>query len=136
MLHVDTSDRSEQRKFGVVVGLAFLLLGLFRWWRHDFEQLPYILFSIAGVLIVLGVVAPVLLKYPFIAWIKLALVLNWIMTRVFLSVAYFLMITPVRWIIHFFGDDPLKRKYLPAGESYWETPDEQPATREEFRRMF
>lgn len=136
MLQIDTSDRKEQRKFGVVVGIAFLLLGLFRWWRHGFEELPYILFSLGGVLVVLGLIAPALLKPVFVWWIKLAEVLNWVMTRVFLSIAFLFMIIPVRWIIHFFGDDPLKRNYLPQGESYWETPDEQPTNREEFRRMF
>jgi hypothetical protein len=136
MLHIDTSDRKEQRKFGVVVGIAFLLFGLLRWWLHNFEHIPVVFFSLGGVLITLGLVAPPLLKPVFIAWMKLAIVLNWIMTRVFLSVAFYLMITPARWMIHYFGEDPLKRAYLPESETYWEKPDYQPRTREEFRRMF
>ncbi len=136
MLHIDTSDRKEQRKFGVVVGIAFFLFGTLRWWLHSFEQVPVIFFSLGGTLVVLGLLAPPLLKPVFVAWIKLAEVLNWIMTRVFLSISFYLMITPVRWIIYYFGDDPLKRAYLPAGESYWEAPEHQPKTVEEFKRMF
>ena len=136
MLHIDTSDRTEQRKFGIVVGIAFSILGLIRWWLHGFEELPYLLFGISSVLIVLGVVAPPLLKPVFILWIKLALVLNWIMTRVFLTLSWIFMFTPVRVIIHFFGEDPLKRKYLPEGESYWEAPETQPQDLEAFKKMF
>lgn len=136
MINIDTSDRTEQRKFGVVVGIAFLLFGLLRWWLHSFEQVPTLFFGLGSTLIVLGIIAPPVLKPVFVLWIKLALVLNWIMTRVFLGIAFYLMITPVRWIIHFFGDDPLKRAYLPADASYWEDPNPQPTNGEEFRRMF
>jgi fatty acid desaturase len=136
VIQIDTSDRKEQRKFGVVVGIAFLLFGVLRWWLHSFEQVPVVFFSLGGTLIFFGLVAPPLLKPVFIVWIKLAIVLNWIMTRVFLSFAFVLMFIPVRWIIHFFGDDPLKRAYKPAGETYWEAPDHQPQTLEEFKRMF
>jgi len=136
MLHIDTSDRTEQRKFGVVVGIAFAILALIRWWLHSFEELPYLLFGISGALIVLGLVAPPLLKPVFILWIKLALVLNWIMTRFFLTIAFYLMITPARVMIHFFGDDPLKRKMLPQADSYWEEADMQPKDLETFKRMF
>ena len=136
MLQIDTSDRTEQRKFGIVVGIAFSLLALVRWWLHSFEELPYILFGISGFLVFFGVIYPPILKPVFIAWIKLALVLNWIMTRFFLTLAWVFMFTPVRVVIHFFGEDPLKRSYLPDQESYWEEADRQPRTLDEFRKMF
>ncbi|MBI1318651.1 MAG: hypothetical protein GC168_06850 [Candidatus Hydrogenedens sp.] len=136
MMHIDTSDRTEQRKFGVVVGIAFLLLGLFRWWRHDFESVPYVFFSLGSVLVVLGIVAPPLLKPAFIAWMKLAVVLNWIMTRVFLTVAFFIMITPARYMVQWFGDDPLKRNMLPETDTYWEDVEHQPKDLETFKQMF
>lgn len=136
MLQIDTSDRSEQRKFGIVVGIAFSIFAVIRWWLHSFEEVPYILFGISAFLVFFGVVYPPFLKPFFIGWIKLALVLNWIMTRVFLTLAYVFMFTPVRVIIHFFGDDPLKRQYLPDQESYWEPPEMQPKDLEAFKKMF
>lgn len=126
MIDIDTSDRKEQRKFGIVVGIAFGLLGVLRWAFHgfDMDSLPTILWSICGVLVFFGVVAPALLKPVFIAWIKFAEIMNFVMTRVFLTITFYLILTPVGLYSRITGDDPLKRKMLPEGETYWEAPDE------------
>lgn len=136
MIDIDTSSRKEQRNFGLVMGAAFAVLGLIRWGLHGFEGFPWIFFSIGAVFAVLGLVAPPVLKPVFVAWMKLATVLNWIMTRVFLGVAFFLLITPVRLIIKVFAEDPLKRAWRPEAESYWEEPDEQPKDIRRYKNQF
>lgn len=140
MIDIDTSDKGEQRKFGLVVGAAFGLLGGIRWglhhWRGDADYFPSILWTIAAILIFFGAVWPKALQPAFVAWMKLAVVLNWIMTRVFLGFAFYAMITPVRWLIHFFGEDPLKRARLPETETYWEAPDEQPEDFNRYRKQY
>jgi len=138
MLEIDTSDRNEQRKFGLVMGAAITVVGLIRWAFHGFAttDVPVWFFAVAAVFAALGLVLPRALQPVFIAWIKLAIVLNWIMTRVFLSLAFYLMITPVRVCIALFGDDPLKRKWAGQDESYWEEPDEQPEDVRRYRQMF
>jgi len=138
MLDINTSDRTEQRKFGVVVGIAFIILAIIRWAFHGFhaEGFSYILTGIGVTLIVLGLVAPPLLKYPFIGWIKLALALNWIMTRVFLALAFYLIITPTRLVFLVRGEDTLNRRWDPDAETYWEDPEEQPEALDRYRKQF
>lgn len=139
MIDIDTSDKKEQRKFGLLVGGVFGLIGAVRWglhyWRGE-DYFPTILAAIAGVLIFFGLVWPKALQPAFVAWMKLAVVLNWIMTRLFLGVAFYGMITPVRWLIHFFGEDPLKRAFQPDAATYWEAPDEQPAEFNRYRKQY
>jgi hypothetical protein len=136
MMHIDTSDKSEQRKFGIVMAVAISILGLIRWALHGFEVLPVWFFGIAAAFLLFGLVLPKALQPLFIVWMKFAEVLNWIMTRVFLGIAFYLMISPVRFIIQWFSDDPLKRAWKSAGESYWEAPDRQPETLEDFKNQF
>ena len=136
MLYIDTSDKWEQRKFGLLMGVIIALIGLVRWAIHGFSDFPVYFFVVAGVFFGLGLVAPVALKPVFLAWMKLAVVLNWIMTRVMLGLAFYLMITPVRFVIKVFGEDPLKRAYLPEVETYWEEAEDQPEEFDRYRNQY
>ncbi|GMW00450.1 MAG: hypothetical protein AMXMBFR84_15870 [Candidatus Hydrogenedentota bacterium] len=129
-----TSKRSEQRKFGWVMGGALAALGAIRWlWRGD---LPWLLLGLAAALAVLGTVAPGLLRPVFVAWLKLAEGLNWVMTRVTLSITFYLMITPTALIYRMISGDPLKRAWDRAAPTYWEEPDAQPNERDAYRNQF
>lgn len=136
MIDIDTSSKAEQRKFGIVIGMIILALGLFRWWRHDFQHIPYILFPLGTTLFLLGIVAPRALQPVFVLWMKFAIAVNWLMTRVVLALAFYLIITPVRVLVRVFSEDPLKRKWLPEAETYWEEPEEQPAEFERYKNQF
>jgi len=136
MLNVDTSDRKEQRKFGLTIGAAFAVLGLLRWAIGGFAHFPQYFLILAAVLCALGLIAPKALQPLFVVWIKLAIALNWVMTRVMLSLAFYLMITPVRLIIRLFGDDPLKRAWQPDAATYWEEPEDQPKELERYLNQF
>jgi len=136
MLNIDTSNRTEQRKFGLVMAVAFFILGFIRYAWHSFAVIPSYLWSIALVFLVLGVVAPRVLKPLFVWWIKLATVMNWIMTRVFLGIAFFFIATPMRVGVLLFGEDPLKRAWLPKDQTYWEAPEDQPREFERYKDQY
>ena len=136
MIKVDTSSKAEQRKFGLVMAVAIAVRGMIRWAWHGFGHFPSYFLAIAAVFLLLGLVAPRALKPVFIGWIKFAIVLNWIMVHLFLTLAFYLMFTPVRLIIHFFSEDPLKREWLPPDQSYWEEPERQPQKLHDYRNQF
>ena len=178
MLNIDTSDRTEQRNFGMVMAVALTLLAVLRWW-HGGELPGYILLAVmtclaagmavptilsktaamwlrysvtavalgaalllrvsysdgfplrllivAAAFLTAGAIAPAALKPILIVWLKVAIGLNWVMTRLLLSIVFFGMIVPFRICIRIFGKDPMKRARLPDAPTYWENPDEQPA---------
>jgi len=136
MIEIDTSDKKEQRKFGLVMGVAFALLGMVRYALHGFEQVPLRLFIVAAVFAVLGLVAPKSLQPVFWVWMKLAMGMNWVMTRVFLAFAFYFIVTPTRLFVLKFGSDPLKRAWLPPSESYWEEPEAQPDDLDSYKNQF
>lgn len=136
MINIDTSNRIEQRKFGFVMAAAIAIIGCLRWALHGFAGFPVYFLVTAAVFFIPAFIYPFLLKPVFDAWIKLALVLNWIMTRVFLAFAFYLLITPVRLVLLVFSDDPLKRKWSESGTTYWEEPEEQPEEFERYRNQF
>jgi hypothetical protein len=56
---------------------------------------------------VLSVLFPLLAKWIEWAWLKLALGLGWINSRVILSVIYFVFLMPIAWISKLFTKDPM-----------------------------
>lgn len=134
MHDIDISSPREQRKFGLTMAVALALFGAVRWWWNGAPS-P-VLFTTAIVFCLAALAAPFALRPVFWLWMKLAEAMNWVMTRVLLSLVFFGLITPARYLNQFFGSDPLKRDWLPEAASYWEEPDDQPASRDAYRNQF
>ena len=135
-IDIDTTDKKEQRKFGLLMAAAIIVLGLIRWAFHGFNVFPINFFIVASVFLILGLLLPKALKPVFDIWLRFAVVLNWFMTRLFLTVAFYLLIVPIGIIFRLFGEDPMKRKWKPESDSYWEEPEEQPSDFNRYRKMF
>lgn len=138
VINIDITDRKEQRNFGLVMAGALFVIGMLRWWLHGFtpQGVPYILWTLAVPFLVLGLVWPRALHGPFYWWIQLAEVLNWIMTRVFLGIIFFFILTPIGLFTRWFGEDPIKRKWLAKEQSYWEPVEMDEDTLDRYRNQF
>lgn len=67
----------------------------------------------------LGLVYPRALRPVEYVWMKLAMVLNYVMTRVILTLAFFLAITPTGLLVRLFKKDLLSLTIDPQQQSYW-----------------
>lgn len=133
-MNVDTSSRREQRAFGLVMAAAIVVVTLIHWLiRGHLALWP---FYISAAFAVLGLVAPMVLKPVFVVWIKFSLLLNWIVTRLMLSIVFYLMIAPTGWLMLIFSEDPLKRRFDADAETYWEEPEDQPEDPARYENMF
>jgi polyferredoxin len=125
----------DLRKFGLLVGGVFLLLG--GWFLYRQKVLwPYFL-TPGALLFLFGAIAPRGLKIPYLAWMGLAFTLGLIVTTVLLSVFYFVVMTPFGLLARAFGRDFLSRKFDPQAASYW-IARKRPASRNpaDYERQF
>ena len=136
MLDIDTSSRTEQRKFGLVMAGAILFFSLLRYGIHGFANFPVWSFVVAAVFVFFGLVFPRALQPVFMVWMKFSLLLNWVMTRILLTVVYWIIIVPMGVVMQIFSEDPLKRKWLKKGDTYWDEPETQPTELERWRNQF
>lgn len=67
----------------------------------------------------LGAAIPAVLKPIYSVWMALAVVLGFIMTRVILTIVFYLVVTPIGLIMRAVGRDPLDRKLDSNASSYW-----------------
>lgn len=113
--HLKTEPR-DLRKFGLLVGGVFLLLGL---WFVFRDKPWHAWFWVPGAfLIALGAVVPRALKHVYLGWMSLALVLGLIVSTLLLTLFYYLVVTPIGLAARLFGKDFLERKFSRA-PSYW-----------------
>ena len=111
------SGKAELRKFGITLGIVFGLLGGLFLWRD--KPCYFYLFLLSVFFLFFGLVLPAFLKPIHKIWMGLALVLGSIMTRVILSVLFYLVITPLGLISRLSGKDFLDLKFNKSASSYW-----------------
>ena len=111
------SGKKELRNFGFTIGIVLLLIAGVLFYKNNnlFISFAYI----AGVIIVLGFLFPQLLKPIYFIWMIFAVVIGWIMTRLILSILFFVIISIIRLIAGIFGKSFLELNISKDSKSYW-----------------
>ena len=109
---------AEGRKFGLLVGAAFLLLGVLLWRRAHLTAAG-IAAALAVALIAGGLAMPARLGPVYRTWMSLAKAISKVTTPVFMSVIFFVVLTPAGFLVRLFGHRPLTRAR--GGPTYWQS---------------
>lgn len=128
------NETRDSRKFGITVGLLLVVLAGYFFWKGEgtFEIVLFLGLALG----LLGLVMPVVLKPVNWLWMVLAVILGWIMTRVILSLMYYVVITPIATISRLSGKDFLHLKWDKSQVSYWNSRPREQREREDFERQF
>lgn len=106
------------RKFGLMVGGIFLLIGL--WIYYSSQSFAGIIFLLIGILLfVFGLFFPKSLSSIYKVWMGLAFALGWIMSRVLLIILFYFVLTPIGFIAKIVGKKFLDIDYNTKKDSYW-----------------
>ena len=103
-------DKRQLREFGLLIGFGFpIIIGwiipalvghTFRIWT----------LWIASPALIIGLLKPGLLFYPYKGWMALGLALGWINSRMILGLVYLIVLQPIALIMKIFGYDPLRKR--------------------------
>ena len=128
------SDKKELRKLSLVIGIFLGLLGGLSWWRST-GHYPW-LFVVAMAFLLIGFVRPMLLKPIHKAWMTLAILMGWVVTKIILSVLFYLIVTPIGLSIRLLGKDILDLEFSDDTDSYWIPRKEVKKDRSDYERQF
>ena len=106
---MNKGPKNPERSFGVSVGGVLVLLAGLLLWRHRVLRAE-VVGGVGAVLLVLGLIAPPLLKYPSRYWWKFSRALGHVMARVWLTALFAVILTPVSLVWRAIGRDPLDRR--------------------------
>ena len=107
------------REFGFLIGFIFpFLIGwiLPLFGGHSFRTWTLFI-SIPS--ITLALTKPILLLYPYKAWMKLGHILGWVNNQLILGLVFLIVLQPIALIMKILGHDPLRTKKF-AQKSYRE----------------
>ena len=131
--YIDQSDEAV-KKTGLSLGVVLILIA-FLFWYLGKASFSYI--SIAGGLfVILSFIAiPVLRPFHKI-WMMLALLMGFVMSRVILTLLYYLVLTPIGLLAKIVG-----KKFMPLGfdknaASYWEKRENTTKQQIDYDRQF
>lgn len=121
----------DGRKFAFPVGTAFLVLAAFLFWR-DKTMAFQITAGLGGTLYLLGAAIPGKLGPVYRGWMKMALMISKVTTPIFMSIVYFVVLTPTGILMRIFGRRPMHHSLQDGG--YWyRTEGREPS---DLRRQF
>lgn len=130
---IDSSPK-KVREFGWVMTIFFgILAGLF-FLRKGPSAMIYLYLS-AGFL-VLTLILPIALKPLQKAWMTIAVLMGWVMSRVILGILFYLAMTPIALILRMTGKDLLDLKIDPAKDSYWHLRSQKDIPTSDYERQF
>ena len=107
---IKNTSKKQLREFGLIIGFGFpIIIG----WLiplingHGFHSWSL---WIGFPSIILAILKPSLLSYPYKGWMALGFALGWINSRLILGLVYLIILQPIAIIMKIFGYDPLKKK--------------------------
>jgi len=124
----------ELRKFGIVMTVAFAVLACLLVWRQK-PSWP-IFMAISAAFLLASLAFPGILSPVEKAWMKLAIILAFIMTRVILFIAYFIVFTPLGLVMRISGKKPLITDLDGRASSYWESVPREAEPEKRYNKPF
>ena|SRR5436190_8856872 len=128
------TGKGDLRKFGLVVGGVFSILGLVMMARGKGH---FMYFLAPGVVLVgLGLLLPRALKYVQLTWMTLAIFLGFVVSHVLLTLFFFLVIAPIGLTARVVGKDFLRLKLQRDAPTYWLPKENRAKSAADYEKQF
>ena len=106
----------SNRSFGIVFFVFFLLLGLYPLVKDESPYIWSLIFSL--IFLVLGLINSNILTPLNRIWFKFGIFLGKIISPVIMAIIFFVVVTPIGFIMRVLGKDILNLKYN-RDNTYW-----------------
>jgi hypothetical protein len=126
-------SRQDARRFGLLVGGAFVALAIVLRWRGRLVPAE-LLGALGATLIVAGILVPNLLPPVHRVWMIAATGLSRVTTPIFMGAVYFGVFTPIGFVRRAFGHSALKSRR--RGSSFWISRDPAGRPPKDMERQF
>ena len=113
---MDDIKVGSNRSFGIVFFVVFLLVSLYP--LINGENVRFWSLAISFIFLVLGILNSNLLSPLNKIWFKFGILLGRIISPIVMCIIFFLVVTPIAFIMRLLGKDLLNLKYR-DNQSYW-----------------
>tara|TARA_B100001996_G_scaffold201176_1_gene153990 strand:+ start:77 stop:460 length:384 start_codon:yes stop_codon:yes gene_type:complete len=113
---MDNVKLGSNRSFGIVFFLVFLLIAIYPLINNEELRIWSLIISI--IFLVLGLINSKILTPLNKLWFKFGLLLGRIVSPIIMGIIFFLVVTPIGFIMRIIGKDLLNLKFN-KDKSYW-----------------
>lgn len=132
---MNNSNASEElRTFAFTLSCALGFLGGVVLWRKG--ETGFLLWIIGILIFSVGLLKPRLLGPIHRGWMGMSFVMGFFMTHLILVLMYYLVFTPMAFVMRTLARDPLRLKHDRNAKSYWLKRPRTEFTRERYEKMF
>ncbi len=131
--HIDSSDKAV-KKTGISLGIVLILISLLLWYLG---KASFIYFSVTGgIFLILSFIALPALRSFHKLWMMLALVLGFIMSRIILTLLFYIILTPIALIARISGKKFMLLGFDKSASTYWEKRENPAKQQINYERQF
>ena len=128
------TKKKDIQSFGITIGIIFLIIAGFLFYKE--KEAFQLLLYLASSFICLSFLFPGILKPIYLVWMIFAVILGWFMTRLILSLLFFLVVTPIALVLKLVGKDLLELKKQEVRGSYWNKRVSQKERNQNYEKQF
>jgi len=106
----ETVSKKQLREFGLLIGFGLpVLIGWLipSFFGHEFRSWTL---WVGIPALILGLMAPRLLHYPYKVWMVLGHALGWVNSHIILGLVFIVVLQPIAYVMRLTGYDPLRRR--------------------------
>jgi len=130
---IDKSDEAV-KKTGLTIGIVLIIIALLLWYLG---KTSFMYFSIiGGLFVILAIIATSVLRPFHKLWMMLALLMGFVMSRVILTLLFYLILTPTGLIAKIFGKKFMPLRFDKSASTYWEKRDTPVKHQIDYERQF
>ena len=108
---------SSEKSFGIFLGIILICIFIYKF--YYFAEINIILLYFSIFIISLSFLYPRIFYFPNKVWLGLGKVLGSVFAPIFMLVIFFLVITPMSFLIRIFKRDLLSKNFNSELDSYW-----------------
>ena len=125
-LHELDFGKKSARKFAALISLVLIALALYFYWK-DFSSISInIILVILILLFISALFFPKTLKVFYKEWMRFALILGWVVSRIILISIFYFILSPTGLIAKIFNKKFLKIKQEKHTQTYWQKKETTP----------
>ena len=126
--------KKEIRNFGIIFCVILLVISGFLFWKE--KELFQIFLAIGITLFLTAIAIPRVLKPVYWIWMVFAIILGWFMTRLILSLLFYVVFTSIGLTLRLFGKQFLELRWDKSKESYWNSRTNENLQNKNYEKQF
>jgi len=115
----ETVKPPSEKSFGITFAVVFGLIAAWLFWRKHVPIYSVLAAAAAIFFLAAGFLTPKLLRPVNLIWLKFGLLLHKIVNPIVMGLLFYVVFTPMGFIMRVAGKDPLSLKLDKGAASYW-----------------